>query len=146
MSTAQLPLDSVSRLPSSADNVAIATRRLEAETILAFPEGPRTLAHTVLEGHRFAVRPIGVGEDLLSWGLPFARAIAPISPGDYVCNQSMLDALALRRVERARFPTQPNFVDHLTTYTLDELLARQEFFKASEAQPQADARSPMTRN
>ncbi|MES2693804.1 MAG: UxaA family hydrolase, partial [Verrucomicrobiota bacterium] len=115
-----LPLDTVSRLPAPTDNVAIATRRLEAGTVLAFPDGPRTLAHTVLEGHRFAVEPIAVGEFLRSWGLPFARAIAPIAPGDYVSNQSMLDALSIRRVENASFPAAPNFVDHLTEYHLDE--------------------------
>ncbi|HEY1109013.1 MAG TPA: UxaA family hydrolase, partial [Opitutaceae bacterium] len=113
-------LDTISRLPAPGDNVAIVTRRLEAGTVLAFPDGPRTLAHTILEGHRFAVAPIAVGEFLLSWGLPFGRAIAPIAPGDYVSNQSMLDGLAVRRVEGARFPETPNFVDHLSEYRLDE--------------------------
>ncbi len=115
-----LPLDSVSRLPSPGDNVAIAIRRIDAGETLAFSSGSCAVTHTVLEGHRFAVNPIAVGGELLSWGLPFGRALAPIAPGDYVCNQSMLDALALRRVAGARFPAQPNFVDHLTPYHLDE--------------------------
>ncbi len=116
------PLDpaSIGRLPAAGDNVAIAVRRLEAGTVLAFPEGPRTLAHTVLEGHRFAVRPIAVGEPVLSWGLPFGTALTSIAPGDYLCNQSMLDALAVRRVEGALLPAQPNFVDQLDAFTLDE--------------------------
>lgn len=118
--SAPLSLESVSRLPSPADNCAIATRRLEAGTALALPDGTRALPHTVLEGHRFAVRPIAGGEELLSWGLPFGRALAPIAPGDYVCNQSMLDALAIRRLADAVFPAAPNFADVLTEFRLDE--------------------------
>src|SRR4051812_35251009 len=98
MATAPLPLDSIARLPAPGDNVAIVTRRLEPGAVIALPDAPRTLAHTILEGHRFAVRAIAPGEALLSWGLPFGHAIAPIAPGDYVCNQSMLDALAVRRI------------------------------------------------
>lgn len=120
MAPTSLPLDSVSRLPAPADNVAIATRRIEAGTVLALPQGPRALEHTVLEGHRFAVQPIALGEFLLSWGLPFGRAIAPIAAGDYVCNQSMLAALAQRQVGQAHLPNTANFVDHLDEFHLDE--------------------------
>ncbi|MEO7413686.1 MAG: UxaA family hydrolase [Opitutaceae bacterium] len=116
------PLDpaSVGRLPAPSDNVAIAVRRLEAGTPLAFPEGVRTLAHTVLEGHRFAVKGIRAGESLLSWGLTFGVALSDIAAGDYVCNQSMLDALSVRRVEGAQLPGQPNFADKLEPFLLDE--------------------------
>jgi altronate dehydratase len=120
MASSSLPLDTVSRLPAPADNVAIATRRIEAGTVLALASGPRTLQHTVLEGHRFAVQPIAAGEFLLSWGLPFGRATTAIAPGDYVCNQSMLAALAQRQVSGAHFPTESNFVDHLDEFQLDE--------------------------
>ena len=110
----------VARLPSPGDNVAIAICRLEAGETLALPAGTCVLPHTVLEGHRFAVRPIAPGEALLSWGLPFGHACRPIAPGDYVCNASMLEALAVRRVERASFPPQPNFVDASTRFQFDE--------------------------
>ncbi len=112
-------LASVSRLPAPGDNVAIAIRRLEAGEVLDLPSGPRALPFTVLEGHRFAVAPIAAGEFLLSWGLPFARALVPIAPGDYVSNQSMLEALKIRRVPGAHFPDTANFADHLETYRLD---------------------------
>ncbi len=119
---ANAPLDPavISRLPAPGDNVAIAVRRLEAGTVLAFPDGPRTLAHTVMEGHRFATEKIAAGTPLLSWGLPFGTALAGIAPGDYVCNQSMLDALAVRRVDRIVLPAQPNFSDDFTPFRFDE--------------------------
>src|SRR5688500_10494151 len=99
MSQAPLDPNLVSRLPAPGDNVAIAVRRLEAGTVLKFSHGLRALTHTVLEGHRFAVKNIAAGDALLSWGLSFGQALCNVAPGDYVCNQSMLDALSVRRVE-----------------------------------------------
>jgi altronate dehydratase len=91
----------IGRLPAPGDNVAIATRRLEAGTRFSYEGSEFEIPHTVLEGHRFAVEPIGEGEDLLSWGLPFGRALGDIEPGDYACNEKIL------RVLRERFGTSP---------------------------------------
>jgi altronate dehydratase len=119
-----LSLDAVSRLPAPGDNVAIATRRLDAGESLRLPDGPRPLPHTVLEGHRFAVRPIATGESLLSWDLPFGRALRPIAPGDYVTNAAMLAGLAVRQVPGAVLPAEPNFDDVLEHFQLDESTLR----------------------
>ncbi|MEO5957713.1 MAG: UxaA family hydrolase [Opitutaceae bacterium] len=124
MAHAPLPLHAVSRLPAPGDNVAIAIRRIEAGELLGFSGGPRAMPHTVLEGHRFAVQPIAAGDSLLSWSLPFGRATTAIAPGDYVSNRSMLDALAVRRLDGASLPAQANFVDSLETYRLDETTFR----------------------
>jgi len=48
-----------------------------------------------------------------------ATPLSAIAPGDYVCNQSILDALAVRRLAIA-LPLQPNFADHLVPFVLDE--------------------------
>src|SRR5258708_8991798 len=105
--SAPLQLFDISRLPDSTDNVAIATRRLEAGVQVVIDGVLRELPYTVLLGHRFAVRPIAPGESLLSWNRPFGVARAAIAPGDYVCNQEMLDALAIRTLE-AKLPITPN--------------------------------------
>ena len=115
-----LEFDAVARLPAPGDNVAIAIRRLDAGESIALPTGPRTLPHTVLEGHRFAVWQIAAGQALLSWGLPFAHALSAIEPGDYVCNASMLEALAVRRVPGAMYPATANFVDYVKPFQFDE--------------------------
>ena len=120
MAPAPLALSSVSRLSAPGDNVAIATRRLDPGTVLALPSGPRALAHTVLEGHRFAVAPIPTGAALLSWSLPFGTALTDLTPGDYVCNASMLAALAVRRVDGLALPATANFADVLDAFRLDE--------------------------
>lgn len=112
-------LVTVARLPSPTDNVAIAVSRLE-EGLRIDVEGRQfALTHTVLEGHRFAVRAIGVGDALLSWGLPFGRAVTPIEPGDYVANSSMLRALRERGVE-ARLPEKANFADEIHPFVLND--------------------------
>ena len=91
----------IGRLPAPGDNVAIATRRLEPGTRFSYEGEEFEIPHTVLEGHRFAVEPIAEGEDLLSWGLPFGRALRDIEPGDYACNEKIL------RVLRERFGPSP---------------------------------------
>ncbi len=137
----------IGRLPAPGDNVAIATRRLEAGTRVSYEGSEFEIPHTVLEGHRFAVERIGEGEDLLSWGLPFGRALREIRPGDYACNEKILRVLRERfgvpsgrgededpegisdqgRVRRGPremeldLPDAPNFRDaELESYVLDE--------------------------
>lgn len=114
-----ISLADVGRLPAPGDNVAIAGRRLEAATAVSHAPHTFTLSHTMLEGHRFAIAPIAVGEELLSWGLPFGVATAPIAPGDYVANADMLDALNGRFLDFA-IPTTPNFRNNIQPYHLDE--------------------------
>ena len=115
---AVFPFSEVARLPMPGDNVAIATRRLEAGTGIDYNGQPFALSHTVMEGHRFAVEPIDPGQFLLSWQLPFGVAERPLKPGDYACNQSMLDALGIRQLD-FELPTQANFVDRIEPYQLD---------------------------
>lgn len=116
--TTTRPFEEVARVPSPGDNVAIATRRLEAGTRIGRGERRWRLAQTVLEGHRFALEPISAGEALLSWGLPFGIAIRDLSPGDYVCNEKILRVLAERDIDFA-LPRDANFRDHIRTYELD---------------------------
>jgi altronate dehydratase len=114
-----LPFSAAGRLPAAGDNVAIAIRQLETGTAIEIDGQAHTLAQTILEGHRFAVQDIPVGAPLLSWGLPFGHATVAIKAGDYVCNRSILEALAVRRLPFP-LPAQPNFADHLVPFTFDE--------------------------
>ncbi len=108
----------VARLPMPGDNVAIATQCLAAGTRIDCEGRSFALSHTVMEGHRFAVEPIEPGQFLLSWHLPFGVAERVLQPGDYACNQSMLDALGIRQLD-FDLPAQANFVDRIEPYQLD---------------------------
>ena len=141
--------DEVGRLPAPGDNVAIATRRIEAGTRVVCEGSEFTVPHTILEGHRFAVEPVAEGEDLLSWGLPFGKALEDIGPGEYACNEKILRVLRERhgtllrldededpegthdqgggrlpggyRKEGLALPDEPNFRDaELEPYVLEE--------------------------
>lgn len=114
-----LELHAVARRAAPSDNVAVAIRQLDAGLRVRFPSGEANLTHTVLEGHRFAVEPVPAGGTLRSWDLPFGRALVGLAPGDYVCNQSMLDALRVRALDIA-LPSYPNFEDYREPRHLDE--------------------------
>ncbi|MFE5320292.1 UxaA family hydrolase [Paenibacillus sp. NPDC056579] len=111
--------DEVARLPLPGDNVAVATRRLDAGTVISCHDQTLTLDYTVLEGHRFAVQAIAPGEALLSWELPFGEAIQPIHPGNYVINNDVLEALHGRSPDFT-LPAAPNFIDQVPAFALDE--------------------------
>ncbi len=113
--------EEVARLAEPGDNVAIAVRRLEAGSKLQYGSQELHLAHTLLEGHRFAVQPVARGAALLSWGLPFGFALCDIQPGGYVINAGTLEALRLRAIDFL-LPTVPNFEDRIPVYHLDEAL------------------------
>ena len=109
----------VARLPAPGDNVAIASRRLEAGAEVVSDSERLRLDHTLLVGHRFARQPINTGAALLSWGLPFGYASRDMAPGTYVCNARILEALRGRNVD-FDLPTEANFTDKITPYLLDE--------------------------
>jgi altronate dehydratase len=113
------PFEQIGRLPAPGDNVAIASRTLQAGTEVVYGGQTIVIDFTLLEGHRFAVQSIGAGESLYSWGLPFGVAIRPIQPGEYVCNESMIEALRGRSLD-FEIPEQPNFRNRISPYILDE--------------------------
>ena len=100
----------MAKIPEPGDNVAIAIERMEPGTEIERDGARFTIAHTVLEGHRFAAEPIAEGEEL-SWGLPFGTALKDIAPGDYACNEKILRVLRERHPlgarARAASPTGP---------------------------------------
>ena len=111
--------DQVARVPAAGDNVAIATRRLAAGAVVADGASAFRLSHTVLEGHRFVRASIPEGAHLTSWGLPFGIAARALGPGEYVCNEKILAALAERDID-FELPAAPNFLDTIETCELDE--------------------------
>ena len=115
---AKVQLNDIARLASSADNVAIATHRIEPDTFIEGPKGQFKIQHTILEGHRFVLIPISSGEPLLSWALPFGTAIRDLLPGEYVCNEKILIALGQRNID-FDLPHKPNFIDVMVEHQID---------------------------
>lgn len=119
-------LEDVALIPSTAfsldnkeDNCAVATRRIERNTHIVFGNTASfRLSHTVLEGHRFAIKQVKKGEKLLSWGMPFAITTQPISPGTYICNDRIVSALRGRGITYAL--PEANFRDILPEFSLSD--------------------------
>ena len=132
-----LELSSLARLPSPVDNVAIAIHRIDVGTVVMIDGAPRTFAHTVLEGHRFAVRPITQGSEMLSWGLPFGLALRDITPGEYACNQFAIDALAARHIAGVVLPPAPNFDNRIVPFAFNAATFR----PAAQVAPASDSAS-----
>lgn len=117
-------------MASADDNVAVAIHTIDPGSCVVSGTERWLIPHIVLEGHRFAIRPIEEEQTLLSWGLPFGRAEREIAPGEYVCNQRMLQALAEMGVESG-LPEQANFTDTRIDYRLDE----QAFLPGRQVEP-----------
>jgi altronate dehydratase len=92
-------LEALGRVPLPGDNAAIAIRNLDAGTRFFHDGAVHSLSHSILEGHRFAIAPLKAGDYLLSWNLPFGRALRAIKPGEYLCNAGVLDALRVRDLD-----------------------------------------------
>jgi hypothetical protein len=124
-------LQQVACLPDPRDNCAIALRRLEPGTILRVPDGKAVfLDSPILEGHRFAVRSIGEGEPLLSWGMPCGLLRTKVGPGAYICNAGVLAELGTRNLD-FDLPQEPNLEDFYEPYRL----SRQSFNPAKQIHP-----------
>lgn len=128
----------VARLPLPGDNVAIAVQRLEAGSEIRYGDTSFRLDYTLLEGHRFAVAEIAKGGNLLSWGLPFGRALHDIAPGQYARNSSMLKAIGGRSID-FELPKEANFADHIAPYHLD----RDHFVASPPLEPYSEMRTFM---
>jgi hypothetical protein len=66
------------------DNVAVATRTIEAGEIVAIDGQPVRIRETIPTGHKVAIRPIAAGEKITKYGAPIGSATRDIMPGQYV--------------------------------------------------------------
>ena len=114
-----LALARCGRLPLAGDNAAIATRALPAGQAVDHRGLVLRLSAAVLEGHRFLVEPVASGAELLSWGLPFGRALRPLEAGAVLCNARLIEELGRRELD-ADLPSEPNFEDASIQVALDE--------------------------
>ena len=67
-----------------SDAVAVALQALKAGETVRLDDLTLTLRTDVPAGHKFALRPIAIGEPVLKYGQPIGRATAPIAAGEHV--------------------------------------------------------------
>ena len=72
----------------TADNVAVALRDIDAGEQVEAGGYSVVLAQPVARGHKFALRPIAAGENIVKYGLPIGHALADIAPGVHIHSQN----------------------------------------------------------
>ena len=127
---APVKFNAVAILPKAGDNVAVAINVIPAGTMVELLDGNVvSISHTVLEGHRFAIKKIEENSGLYSWGMQFGTALKTIRPGEYLMNERGRKALSLAfysllpvEIVDPSFdwPKEANFDDRIVSYVLDE--------------------------
>ena len=109
----------VAKFPAPQDNCAIATCTIEAGTKLLMPNNcdVYTISHRILEGHRFAGTTMKKDDVLYSWNLPFGKMIKTVTPGSYLVNNTIIEALERRNVTNL---PEANFEDEIIPYILND--------------------------
>ncbi|MGI6262584.1 MAG: UxaA family hydrolase [Succiniclasticum sp.] len=68
----------------AADNVAVALRDWQAGETVSLPSGRLVLRDAVPRGHKFALRDIAAGTDIVKYGVPIGHAVRDIAAGEHV--------------------------------------------------------------
>lgn len=69
---------------SPADNVAVATSDFTEGEVVNVDGNAVTIKNPIPTGHKFAINPIGNGENVIKYGYPIGHAIADIGAGEHV--------------------------------------------------------------
>ncbi len=64
----------------SQDNVAVALTDIAAGSVVTIDNDSVTLGQDIVRGHKFALRAIAKGENVVKYGLPIGHALADIAP------------------------------------------------------------------
>lgn len=79
---------------SGGDNVAVALEDLKSGTEVETPKGLVKLAEDITRGHKFALRDIAQGQEIIKYGFPIGTAKAPIGKGEHVHVHNVKTALS----------------------------------------------------
>ena len=70
------------------DNVATCVLAQRAGEVAAYEADGEAVTVRLLDdipfGHKFAIRPIAAGEEIIKYGYPIGRAVRDIQPGEHV--------------------------------------------------------------
>ena len=89
----------------SHDNVAVALRDLAAGETVTLPEAHLVLRQAVERGHKFALRSLAPGEQVVKYGLPIAHATRAIASGEVIHAQNARTNLS----DLDEYDYQPDF-------------------------------------
>ena len=76
------------------DNVAVALQDLAISEAICIDNQVITLQQAITKGHKVALSPIQVGEDVIKYGLPIGRATQAIQVGEYIHTHNLKTKLS----------------------------------------------------
>ncbi|MDR1191776.1 MAG: altronate dehydratase family protein [Verrucomicrobiales bacterium] len=79
---------------NSADNVAVAINELTAGMEVTIDGEKITLARAIPAGHKFALKALAPGENVIKYGYPIGHALTDIAPGGLVDDSNLKTNLA----------------------------------------------------
>jgi altronate hydrolase len=85
------------------DNVLIALTDLKAGERIEFAREIYTLAKDVPAKHKFVMRGLGMGDDVIMYGVLVGRAVNPIAPGELLTTSNIHHQAALFREQSGEF-------------------------------------------
>lgn len=100
------------------DNVAVALQPLAAGQQVQAGEESLTLAQAVPQGHKFALRPIATGQQVIKYAFPIGHATQDIRPGEWVHTHNMATNLS----EQGSYAYHPA-MGHLARVPAPDILA-----------------------
>ncbi len=103
---------------TATDDVAIALVALAAGEQLRLGQLLVELKVAIPQGHKFALRAIGIGEVLLKYGFPIGTASADIEPGDWVHSHNLVTGLS-GTIEYRYAPAQVSAAASVQTRSTD---------------------------
>ncbi|WFR54852.1 altronate dehydratase family protein [Anaerocolumna sp. AGMB13025] len=77
-----------------SDNVAVALKELQAGTGIKIGEKDILLSQTIPAGHKFAIRDIDAGGQVIKYGYPIGTAASNISSGSFIHTHNLMTALS----------------------------------------------------
>ena len=82
----------------SQDNVAVALADMTSGSVVTIDNDTVTLSQDVVRGHKFALRAIAKGENVIKYGLPIGHALADIRDpsGGHHCRYGTAEACQQR--------------------------------------------------
>lgn len=90
----------------SADNVGVALHDLNEGEPVSLGGYAVVLAQPVARGHKFALRAIRAGENIVKYGLPIGHALRDIAPGEHIHSQNAKTNLS----DLDSYQYQPDFI------------------------------------
>lgn len=80
---------------NKADNVAVVlTDGVKAGEVYADGDCSVTLAEDIRRGHKFALKPIAAGEQVIKYGYPIGCAVCDIAPGEWIHSHNLKTGLS----------------------------------------------------